>query len=167
MNVYRQLFSVRSSYYVRGRRTGSHVRTERSLFHSHLPLTKHISRVFGDRAITGVAGEFSQYSVGISQPGQSTALYFYDRVLVLSQEVDLMWRRKNSGYVVLSVYIALHVSTIFYLISGLCAPDNISCEVCIAKQRCVLYALNFNLLQMLRFLEYTQTIALCMMGLCY
>lgn len=58
------------------------------------------------------------------------ALYFYDKLLVGHQEVDLIWRRKNIGFIVPTIYGAMHICTAFYIFMAFCPPPDASCKVC-------------------------------------
>ena len=57
------------------------------------------------------------------------ALYFYEKILVYYQEIDLIWRRRKIGLVIPVVYGTMHISTTLYLLMYLCAPSYIPCEV--------------------------------------
>ncbi|KAH9840195.1 uncharacterized protein C8Q71DRAFT_746245 [Rhodofomes roseus] len=58
----------------------------------------------------------------------ATALYCYDKILTAEQEVNLIWRRKNSGIVIPAIYATMHICTALYLIITVFVPSNIPCE---------------------------------------
>ncbi|KAH9916647.1 uncharacterized protein B0H18DRAFT_1124132 [Fomitopsis serialis] len=58
----------------------------------------------------------------------ATALYFYDKILTSQQEVNLIWRRKNTGIVIPVIYGIMHVCTAVYLLITVCVPSDIPCK---------------------------------------
>ena len=56
-------------------------------------------------------------------------LYFYDRVLVLPQEVNLIWLHKKRRSIASVIYTMMHASTAMYLLLDLSPLQILSCEV--------------------------------------
>ena len=59
-----------------------------------------------------------------------SALHIYDRILTLGQEVDCIWRRKNTNIVVPALYLSIHTSaSVFLVLAAL--PSSPDRRVCI------------------------------------
>ena len=56
-------------------------------------------------------------------------IYFYDRLLVSSQEYSLIWDRKNIGIIIPAVYGAMHFFTAANLLLQICTPTDAPYEV--------------------------------------
>lgn len=58
---------------------------------------------------------------------RQTALYVYERVITLDEDIELVWRRRWTGVTVL--YAGLHVCVIAFLMAALAGYFVVSCTV--------------------------------------
>ena len=91
-------------------------------------LTKHIARILDGQVIMAGLGTFGGFPRRplLTYP---TALYFYDKVLVLHQEVDLIWGRRRRGVILLVAYTTTNACLTILLIAGVSTPYTLSCTV--------------------------------------
>ena len=57
----------------------------------------------------------------------SLALHVYDRILTLGQEIDFIWRRKDTKFIVPVLYLTMHTSASLFLLLAI-LPDAPGCQ---------------------------------------